>query len=89
MTEAEYVAASDVAKEVIWLNQLADTFRQADPRWTLVILSDIQGVVALAKNPVHHDASKHIEIMYHFIWDCVIKESLAWRSSPQMTMSRM
>jgi len=24
-----------------------------------------------AKNPVHHDRSKHIAIKYHFIRDCV------------------
>ena len=28
---------------------------------------DNQGAIALAKNPVHHQRSKHIDIKYHFI----------------------
>ena len=36
------------------------------------VYSDSQSVVALSKNPVHHNASKHIEVRYHFVRDCVI-----------------
>jgi hypothetical protein len=32
---------------------------------------DNQSAIALAKNPVHHDPSKHIDTKYHFIRDCV------------------
>ena len=28
---------------------------------------DNQGAIALAKNPVYHQRSKHIDIRYHFI----------------------
>mgnify|MGYP000488749774 CR=1 FL=1 len=41
-----------------------------------VVLNDSQGVVALAKNLVRHNASKHIEVRYHFIRDCVINRKL-------------
>lgn len=34
---------------------------------TVVIHVDNQGAIALAKNPVHHQRSKHIDIKYHFI----------------------
>ena len=37
-----------------------------------VVYNDSQSVVALLKNPVHHNASKHIEVRYHFVRDCVI-----------------
>ena len=30
-----------------------------------------QGSIALAKNPVFHDRSKHIDIQYHFTSDLV------------------
>jgi hypothetical protein len=40
------------------------------------VFNDSQGAVALAKNPVHHNASKHIEVQYHFIRDCITKEML-------------
>jgi hypothetical protein len=32
---------------------------------------DNKSALALAKNPVFHDRSKHIRIKYHFIRDCV------------------
>ena len=73
----EYVAASDAAKEALWLGRLAIMFRQSDPTWTPVVLSDSQGAVALARNPVHHNASKHIEVRYHFVRECVTRGKLS------------
>ena len=71
-TEVEYVAASDAAKEALWLCQLAHTFRQVDSDEAPIFYSDSQGVVSLSKNLIHHNASKHIDVRYHFVWDCVI-----------------
>ena len=71
-TEAEYVAASDAAKEALWLGRLAHTFRQVDSDSAPIVYNDNQGVVALSKNPVHHNASKHIDVRYHFVRDYVI-----------------
>jgi hypothetical protein len=76
-TEAEYVVASDAAKEALWLGQLARTFRQVNSKWIPIVLNDSQGAVALAKNRVHHNASKHIEVWYHFVRDCRTKEMLS------------
>jgi hypothetical protein len=36
-----------------------------------VIHYDNQSCIKLFKNPTFHDGSKHIEIRYHFIRDCV------------------
>ena len=32
---------------------------------------DNQPAITLAKNPVLHDRSKHIDVKYHFLQDCV------------------
>ena len=32
---------------------------------------DSKSALALAKNPVFHDRSKHIRLKYHFIRDCL------------------
>ena len=74
-TEAKYVAMSDAAKEALWLGRLAHTFRQVESDSAPIVYSDSQGVVALSKNPVHHNASKHIDVRYHFVWDCVVVEN--------------
>ena len=37
---------------------------------------DSKSALALAKNPVFHDRSKHIRIKYHFIRDCLKEGSI-------------
>jgi hypothetical protein len=36
-----------------------------------VLKVDNTSAINLSKNPVHHDRSKHIEVKYHFIRECV------------------
>eukprot|EP00253_Pinus_taeda_P021310 PITA_21310 len=68
--EAEYMAACLVACEAIWMRKiLVELFRShLDPT---VIYSDNQSCIKLSANPVFHDRSKHIDIRYHHIRDCV------------------
>ena len=64
--EAEYVAITDAMKEGNYLRQLyADM--TGSKRKTVQLHVDNQGAIALAKNPVHHKRTKHIDIRYHFI----------------------
>ena len=35
------------------------------------LMVDNQPAIALAKNPVLHDRSKHIDIKFHFLRDCI------------------
>ena len=37
---------------------------------------DSKSALALAKNPIFHERSKHIRIKYHFIRDCLEDESI-------------
>ena len=52
------------SKRGFMVGRLAHTFRQVDSDSAPVVYSDSQSVVALLKNPVHHNASKHIDIQY-------------------------
>lgn len=68
-TEAEYVALSQAAQEGTWLRRLlSDLGMDTTPT---VILEDNQGAIAIAKNPVDHSRTKHIDIRYHYIRECV------------------
>ena len=69
-TEAEYMAASLAACKAIWMRKiLAGLFRlHLGPT---VIYCDKQSCIKLSANPVFHDRSKHIDIRYHHIRDCV------------------
>jgi hypothetical protein len=35
------------------------------------LLADNQSAIALSKNPVFHERSKHIDVHYHYIRECV------------------
>jgi len=63
--EAEYIAISEAAKEMIWLKNLLKELgkRQDEPS----LFSGSQSAICLAKNPILHSKCKHIELKYHFI----------------------
>ncbi|PON61539.1 hypothetical protein PanWU01x14_144550 [Parasponia andersonii] len=64
-TEAEYVAVTDASKELIWLQSFLEELSQNYGKSTLHC--DSQSVIHLAKNPVYHARTKHIQVRYHFI----------------------
>jgi len=70
MCEAEYVATARATCQVVWLRRLLGelTGVEAHPPALMV---DNQPAIALAKNPVLHDRSKHIDVKFHFLRDCV------------------
>ena len=67
--EAEYVALSQAAQEATWMRRLLSDLRMEAT--STVILEDNQGAIAIAKNPVNHSRTKHIDIRYHYIRECV------------------
>ena len=67
-TEAEYMAVTQATKEAIWLRRLlAEIDVAVTQEGATLIYQDNQSTIALAKNPVHHARSKHIDIQYHFV----------------------
>jgi hypothetical protein len=65
-TEAEYVASAEVAKELIWLRYLLQDIH-CPPSQATPLFIDNRGASLLAKNPVYHNRTKHIDIRHHFI----------------------
>lgn len=65
-TEAEYIAARETAKEAIWIHNLnMELHNLKDGGITIFV--DNQSVIRLAKNPEHHNGTKHIDVRYHII----------------------
>ncbi|CAM8888209.1 unnamed protein product [Rhodiola kirilowii] len=70
--EAEYIAAAACCAQIVWLrNQLSDFNLLFDQ---VPIFCDNTSAISIAKNPVLHGKTKHIEIKHHFLRDCVEKE---------------
>lgn len=67
-TEAEYMASADAAKQATWRRLLLHDLQLGPPKYSPIqILNDNNGCIALSKNPVHHDKSKHIAMRHHFL----------------------
>jgi transposase InsO family protein len=68
--EAEYMALSDASREATWLRRILLNF-DCEQSIPTIIFDDNQGCIALAKNPVEHERTKHIDIRHHFIREMV------------------
>ena len=70
-TEAEYRGAVVATCEAIWLKwQLKDIQEEVSDPTT--IYCDNLSSIQLAKNPVFHTRTKHIEVHYHFVHERVL-----------------
>lgn len=80
-TEAEYVAAALAAKEGIWIQRLLEElpmFRSLP----IIFYLDNQLCIHLAKNPKHHEKTKHVDFKYHFIRELVEEEKIKLEYTP-------
>jgi hypothetical protein len=74
-TEAEYIAASEAAKEICWLRILLRGITVPVDSPT-PLLGDNNGAHILACDPAFHARAKHIDNRYHHIRDCVEKKKI-------------
>ena len=69
--EAEYVASGSCTAQILWVqSQLADYGIRIQK---IPIMCDNTSAINLAKNPIVHSRTKHIEIRHHFIRDHISK----------------
>jgi hypothetical protein len=73
--EAKYIAACFASCEAIWLRKLLTGLFDLEMEAT-TILCDNRSCIKMTENPVFHDRSKHIEILYHYIRDMVQRGAL-------------
>ncbi|CAL1371028.1 unnamed protein product [Linum trigynum] len=64
-TEAEYMALIEAAKEGIWLKGLVGDLGLHHDQ--AVVYCDSLSAICLAKDQVHHERTKHIDVRYHFL----------------------
>ena len=65
--EAEYMSLAAATQESKFLIKLLNSMFNSDLFNHATVYCDNQGALALAKNPIQHQRSKHIDIKYHFI----------------------
>ncbi|XP_047168303.1 secreted RxLR effector protein 161-like [Vigna umbellata] len=70
--EAEYIAGCYAACQGIWLSELLKELKILKEN-SMQVRMDNTSAINLARNPVSHGRSKHIEVKYHFLRDMVNK----------------
>ncbi|KAI3784197.1 hypothetical protein L1987_43291 [Smallanthus sonchifolius] len=70
--EAEYIAAASCCSQILWIQQQLRDYGLNFTGTPMFI--DNNATMSITNNPVKHSKTKHIEIRYHFIRDCVDKK---------------
>eukprot|EP00253_Pinus_taeda_P009578 PITA_09578 len=68
-TEVEYMVATHVSKEAVWLQRLRLSMGLV--QGGIRIDCDSQSAILLAKNLTYHSKTKHIDFQYHFVRDMI------------------
>jgi len=84
--EAEYIGASDAAKEAIWISSLFTRLLGLDA-YPQEIFVDNQGAIQLAKIPMFHERTKHIGVQYHFVRDACDRNAIRTTYLPTSVMA--
>ena len=84
--EAEYMAIRDAIKEQQYIRGLLSEIAPILGDLAiecLDIYTDSNSAIELAKNPVYHARTKHVDIQYHFVRECIQKgvSQLKWTST--------
>ncbi|BBG94301.1 NAD(P)-binding Rossmann-fold superfamily protein [Prunus dulcis] len=74
--EAEYIAAAKAASQAVWLRRILEDIGEKQEGGTK-LYCDNKSAIAIGKNPVSHDRTKHIAIKYHFIRESIEKGEVA------------
>lgn len=68
-TDAEYMSLTEAVKEALWLKGILKDFRYEQK--SVEIFCDSQSAIALSKNNVHHERTKHVDTKFHKIRDVI------------------
>ncbi len=69
-THVEYIVAAKASKELVWLCRLLCKLHEGMSGSTRLYI-DNRVTNLLAHNPINHAATKHVDVRYHFIRECI------------------
>jgi len=74
-TEAEYVTATTLACQAVWMRRMLRDLSH-DQEGATTIFCDNTSAIALSKNSIFHKRTKHIDAKYHFIRDLINNDEI-------------
>lgn len=80
-TEAEYIALSEACKEATYLQSFVASLLQTTMS-PISLYVDNQSTIKLALNSVAHRRTKHVDIRFHYVRQCVENSTVALQYVP-------
>jgi len=74
--EAEYIAAVEAGKEIMWMRNLLSEFGYA-VQGPSILKMDNQGAICVSKNPEHHGRMKHLDLRTYWLRNAVNNQVIA------------
>jgi hypothetical protein len=69
-TEAEYIAAVEAGKEILWMRNILSEFGYSITSPSTLFI-DNQSAINVSKNPEHHGRMKHLDLRFYWLRDKV------------------
>jgi hypothetical protein len=69
-TEAEYVATMPACQDAVWLRRLLCELGLSQLSPTLLRMDNL-GAMAISKHPKAHQRTRHIDLRFHYIRECI------------------
>jgi hypothetical protein len=73
-TKAEYVVAASCCSQLLWITYTLSDFGEECSH--VPLMCDSTSAISVAKTPVLHSRTKHIDVRYHFLRDNVEKRNI-------------
>ena len=89
-TEAEYMAACEAGKEIVWMCKMLQelSFPMTTP--SLLYMNN-QSTIQVAKHPKHHGQMKQLDLSWFWLWNVVDQDTIlpTYVSTGDMTTDRL
>ncbi|KAI7955447.1 hypothetical protein MJO29_006846 [Puccinia striiformis f. sp. tritici] len=82
--EGEYVALTECNQDLLWAANVLEEITQIKPNLTL--FTDNQSSMQIAKNPIYHHGTRHMNFRYHFIRDHIESKQIDLKYIPSTTL---
>ncbi|KAI7956145.1 hypothetical protein MJO29_007544 [Puccinia striiformis f. sp. tritici] len=78
--EGEYIALTECNQDLLWAANVLEEITQVKP--TLTLYTDNQSSMQIAKNPIYHHGTRHMNFRYHFIRDHIESKTINLQYMP-------
>ncbi|KAI7954364.1 hypothetical protein MJO28_004764 [Puccinia striiformis f. sp. tritici] len=82
--EGEYVALTECNQDLLWVANVLEEITTIKPKLTL--FTDNQSSMQIAKNPIYHHGTRHMNFRYHFIRDHIETNKISLKYIPSTNL---